>query len=84
MHRSAVGDEKDLMLYDATPYRYASGGEVDCKDRIITDEVRRKMKALIESLPDDVEVESVYLQTDTLQTALYDEALVKRNPTYKG
>ena len=27
MYRSAVGDEKDLMLYDETPYEYASGGK---------------------------------------------------------
>jgi hypothetical protein len=81
MHRSAVGDEKDLMLYDETPYGYASGGEVDYEDRIVTDEVRRKMKALVESLPDDVDVQSVYLQDGYPERQRLEDERARLNET---
>jgi len=50
-----------------TRKKFANGGEADLEyeDRIITDEVRRKMKALVASLPDDVDVQSVYYTADT-------------------
>jgi len=63
--------------------KFADGGEVDLEyeDRIIADEVRRKMKALVESLPDDVEVESVYLHPGYPAAQRYQDELARLNET---
>ena len=63
--------------------KFADGGEVDFEyeDRIVTDEVRRKMKALVESLPDDVEVESVYYQPGYPAAQRYQDEVARLNET---
>jgi len=45
-----------------TRKKLANGGEIDYEDRIIADEVRRKMKEMLGSLPDDVTVTSEYYE----------------------
>ena len=42
--------------------KFANGGEVDYEDRIIADEVRRKMKEMLGNLPEDVTVTSEYYE----------------------
>jgi hypothetical protein len=42
--------------------KFADGGEVDYEDRIIANEVRRKMKEMLGSLPEDVAVTSEYYE----------------------
>ena len=66
-----------------TRKKRADGGEVDLEyeDRIVTDEVRRKMRTLIKSLPDDVEVESVYLQPGYPAAQRYENELARLNET---
>ena len=61
--------------------KFADGGEVDYEDRIVTDEVRRKMKALVASLPDDVEVESVYYQPGYPAAQRYEDEEARLNET---
>lgn len=63
--------------------KFADGGEVDLEyeDRIVTDEVRRKMKALVASLPDDVEVESVYYQPGYPAAQRYQDEVARLNET---
>ena len=63
--------------------KFADGGEVDLEyeDRIVTDEVRRKMKALVASLPNDVEVESVYYQPGYPAAQRYQDELARLNET---
>ena len=42
--------------------KFASGGDVDYEDRVIADEIRRKMKEMIANLPDDVTFKSEYYE----------------------
>ena len=63
--------------------KFADGGEVDLEyeDRIIADEVRRKMRDLVASLPDDVEVESVYYQPGYPAAQRYADEVARLNET---
>jgi hypothetical protein len=54
--------------------KFANGGDVDYEDRIIADEVRRKMKEMLGNLPEDVTVTSEYYEdqpTAKMQGRLY-------------
>lgn len=66
-----------------TEKKFANGGEVDLEyeDRIVTDEVRRKMRGLVESLPDDVKVESVYYQPGYPAAQRYQDEVARLNET---
>jgi hypothetical protein len=66
-----------------TRKKRANGGEVNLEyeDRIITDEVRRKMKALVESLPEDVDVQSVYLQPGYPERQRLEDERARLNET---
>ena len=50
--------------------KFADGGEVDYEDRIIADEVRRKMKEMLGNLPEDVTVTSKYYRDQPVARAL--------------
>ena len=50
--------------------KFADGGEVDYEDRIIADEVRRKMQKLLGDLPEDVTVTSEYYKDQPFAKAL--------------
>ena len=50
--------------------KFADGGEVDYEDRIIADEVRRKMQELLGDLPEDVTVTSEYYKDQPFAKAL--------------
>ena len=50
--------------------KLAKGGEVDYEDRIIADEVRRKMQELLGNLPEDVTVTSEYYKDQPFAKAL--------------
>jgi len=48
----------------------ADGGEVEYEDRIIADEVRRKMKEMLGNLPEDITVTSLYYRDQPAARAL--------------
>ena len=66
-----------------TGKKLAKGGEADLEyeDRIVTDEVRRKMKALVASLPDDVDVQSVYFQPGYPERQRLEDERARLNET---
>ncbi len=63
-----------------TRKKLANGGEVDeYEDKIIADEVNRKMRELLESLPEDVTVTSKYFGDERPARREYYEELARLN-----
>jgi hypothetical protein len=62
--------------------KFANGGEVDeYEDKIIADEVRRKMTGIIESLPEDVTLTSKYFGDERAARREYYEEFARLNET---
>ena len=66
-----------------TRKKFANGGEADLEyeDRIITDEVRRKMAELLKTLPEDTRVTSKYFGDERAARREYYEELARLNET---